>query len=298
MLTEGQLILIIQLPPAWWLNRYSRNGWNCPRYGHASGKTTHHTPYNSNSKPNNRLNSKHSNKQQQIQQQQMQQAQPVQQMQQAQLVQQMQPVQQVQQVPQVQPVQQVPHVQPLAPPNPVYTPAPPIAAAPVNTPSVATIPAPLPQIPAQPLTAPPLPTVPQTPVAPVDPKKNADPEFLGVAAKRGPLRKHHHLFTAAGLWLHCNAGCYGGKWCALSGSKIGQARVLYVLLLGCKLTTWNPSCYPPSSTAPVRGRSNSFSHRSDITCTSHHPWLWAWSPSICSHPLPPCRLYLQGGWRL
>ncbi len=31
-----------------------------------------------------------------------------------------------------------------------------------------------------------------------------------------------------------------------------------------------------------------------FTCTSHHPWLWAWSPSICSHPLPPCRLYLQG----
>ncbi len=127
---------------------YSRNGWNCPRYGHASGKplTIHHTI--SNSKPNNRLTASTATNAQQIQQQQMQQAQPVQQMQQAQLVQQMQrSACKFSRYQQVQPVQQVPHVATLgAPQYPVYTPAPPIAAAPVNTPSVATIPAPLPQI--------------------------------------------------------------------------------------------------------------------------------------------------------
>ncbi|XP_059375886.1 proline-rich protein 36-like isoform X1 [Carassius carassius] len=219
--------------------------------------------------------------QQQIQQQQMQQVQPVQQMQQAQPVQQMhqvqpvqqmqqvqqmqpnQPVQQVQQVPQVQPVQQVPHVQPMAPPNPVYTPAPPIAAAPVNTPSVANIPAPLPQIPAQPFTAP-LPTVPQTPVAPVDPKKNADPEFLALLQKEGLSESTITSLLQQGFDSTAMLAVMEENDVRSVAPNLGQARVLSRVVLCCKRPPEILHSTPLHPNAPARGRSNSFSHRSDI----------------------------------
>ncbi|XP_016129574.1 extensin-like [Sinocyclocheilus grahami] len=203
--------------------------------------------------------------QQQMQQvqpvQQVQQVQPVQQMQQVQQMQPIQPVQQVQQVPQFQPVQQVPHVQPVAPPNPVYTPAPPMAAAPVNTPSVATIPAPLPQIPAQPFTPP---TVPQIPVAPVDPKKNADPEFLALLQKEGLSESTITSLLQQGFDSTPMLAVMEENDVRSVAPNLGQARVLSRVVLGCKRPPEILPATPLHPNAPVRGRSNSFSHRSDI----------------------------------
>ncbi|XP_068070545.1 C-terminal-binding protein 2a isoform X2 [Danio rerio] len=196
--------------------------------------------------------------------QQMQQAQPVQQMQPVQPVQQMQPVQQVQQVPQVQPVQQVPHVQPVASPNPIYTPVPPVAPAPVTTPGVAVIPAPLPQLPAQPLTAAPPPSVPQTPVAPVDPKKNADPEFLALLHKEGLSESTINSLLQQGFDSTAMLAVMEENDVRSVAPNLGQARVLSRVVLCCKRPPEIVPATPLHPSAPARGRSNSFSHRSDI----------------------------------
>ncbi|XP_059374512.1 uncharacterized protein LOC132111328 isoform X1 [Carassius carassius] len=197
----------------------------------------------------------------------MQQAQPVQHMQQAQPVQHMQqaqPVQQVQQVPQVHLVQQVPHMQPVAPPNPVYTPAPPTAPVSVNTPSVATITASLPHVPAQPFTAAPPPTVPQTPVVLVVPKKNVDPEFLALLQKEGVSES-----TITSLLQQCfdsntMLAVMEEDDVRSVAPNLGQARVLSRVVLCCKRPPEILPATPLHPSAPVRGRSNSFSHRSDI----------------------------------
>ncbi|XP_077094992.1 C-terminal-binding protein 2a isoform X1 [Siphateles boraxobius] len=191
--------------------------------------------------------------------QQMQQVQPVQQMQQVQPVQQMQPVQQVQQVPQVQPVQQVPHVQPMAPPNPVYTPVPSTALAPVTTPA----------LPAQPFSPAPPPTVPQTPVAPVDPKKNADPEFLALLQKEGLSESTINSLLQQGFDSTAMLAVMEENDVRSVAPNLGQARVLSRVVLSFKRPPEILPATPLHPSAPVRGRSNSFSHRSDIY--AHQP---------------------------
>uniref|UniRef100_A0A8C1SJU3 C-terminal binding protein 2a n=1 Tax=Cyprinus carpio TaxID=7962 RepID=A0A8C1SJU3_CYPCA len=230
--------------------------------------------------------------QQQIQQQQMQQVQPVQQMQQAQPVQQMQqaqPVQQVQQVPQVHLVQQVPHMQPVAPPNPVYTPAPPTAPAPVNTPSVATVPALLPQVPTQPFTAAAPPTVPQTPVAPVDPKKNADPEFLALLQKEGVSESTITSLLQQGFDSTKMLAVMEENDVRSVAPNLGQARVLSRVVLGCKRPPEILPATPLHPSAPVRGRSNSFSHRSDIYVHQPPPL----TPGLESQYMQPPSTHMQ-----
>nr|AAX20023.1 ribeye a protein [Danio rerio] len=219
--------------------------------------------------------------------QQMQQAQPVQQMQPVQPVQQMQPVQQVQQVPQVQPVQQVPHVQPVASPNPIYTPVPPVAPAPVTTPGVAVIPAPLPQLPAQPLTAAPPPSVPQTPVAPVDPKKNADPEFLALLHKEGLSESTINSLLQQGFDSTAMLAVMEENDVRSVAPNLGQARVLSRVVLCCKRPPEIVPATPLHPSAPARGRSNSFSHRSDIYVHQPPPLTPGWESQYIQPPSTP-----------
>ncbi|TRY91791.1 hypothetical protein DNTS_021914, partial [Danionella cerebrum] len=197
--------------------------------------------------------------------QQVQQMLPVQSVQQMQPIQQMQPVQQVpqvQQMPEVQPMQQVPIAQPTVPPNPVYTPV--LSAAQVASPALTTIPAPLPQVPAQPLNAAPLASVPQTPVAPVDPKKNADPEFLAYLQKEGLSESTINSLFQQGFDSTAMLAVMEENDVRSVAPNLGQARVLSRVVLRCKRPPETIPSTPLHPNAPVRGRSNSFSHRSDI----------------------------------
>ncbi|XP_052386450.1 uncharacterized protein LOC127933467 isoform X2 [Carassius gibelio] len=216
----------------------------------------------------------------------MQQAQPVQHMQQAQPVQHMQqaqPVQQVQQVPQVHLVQQVPHMQPVAPPNPVYTPAPPTAPASVNTPSVATITAPLPHVPAQPFTAAPPPTVPQTPVVLVD------PEFLALLQKEGVSEGTITSLLQQGFDSTAMLAVMEENDVRSVAPNLGQARVLSRVVLCCKRPPEILPATPLRPSAPVRGRSNSFSHRSDIYMHQPPPS----TPGLESQYMQPPSTHMQ-----
>ncbi|XP_026085955.1 proline-rich protein 36-like isoform X2 [Carassius auratus] len=222
----------------------------------------------------------------------MQQAQPVQHMQQAQPVQHMQqaqPVPQVQQVPQVHLVQQVPHMQPVAPPNPVYTPAPPTAPASVNTPSVATITAPLPHVPAQPFTAAPPPTVPQTPVVLVDPKKNVDPEFLALLQKEGVSESTITSLLQQGFDSTAMLAVMEENDVRSVAPNLGQARVLSRVVLCCKRPPEILPATPLHPSALVRGRSNSFSHRSDIYMHQPPPS----TPGLESQYMQPPSTHMQ-----
>ncbi|XP_052001536.1 uncharacterized protein LOC127656978 isoform X1 [Xyrauchen texanus] len=240
--------------------------------------------------------------QQQLQQQiQLQQIQPVQQMQQVQQVQQVQPGQQVHagqqmqqdqqgqqmqpvyQVPQVQQVQQVPNVQPQ-----IYTPAPPTAPSLVTTPVAATIPALLPpQFPAQPPVPPP--TAPQTQVAPVDPRKNADPEFLALLKKEGLSESTISSLLQQGFDSTAMLAVMEDNDVRSVAPNLGQARVLSRVVLTCKRPPEIPPATPQHPSAPFRGRSNSFSHRSDIYVHQPPPM----TPGLDSQYMQPPSTLMQ-----
>ncbi|ROJ78836.1 hypothetical protein DPX16_15361 [Anabarilius grahami] len=136
--------------------------------------------------------------------------------------------------------------------------APPTALAPVTTP------APLPQLSAQPLTVAPPPTVPQTPVAPVDPKKNADPEFLALLQKEGLSESTITSLLQQGFDSTAMLAVMEENDVRSVAPNLGQARVLSRVVLGYKRPPEILPATPMHPSAPVRGRSNSFSHRSDI----------------------------------
>lgn len=210
--------------------------------------------------------------------QQMQQVQPVQQMQQVQPVQQMQ---QVQQIPQVQPVQQIPHMQPVAPPNPVYTPTAPIT---TQQPGVAAVPVSLPpQLPVQPPVPAAPPTVPPTPIAPVDPKKHADPEFLAFLQKEGLSESTITSLLQQGFDSTAMLAVMEENDVRSVAPNLGQARVLSRVVLSCKKPPEVPPAIPQHPSAPARGRSNSFSHRGDIYVHQPPPM----TPGMDSHYMQP-----------
>lgn len=223
--------------------------------------------------------------QQHLQQQQLQQQQ---QMQEQQLQQQIQQ-QQIQQLPQQQ-VQQEPlqqHLQQPLPPPPsmpasdsnlsVLAPLPtppsmvhtaavaPAAPAPVQpiqtsaSPQVAQLPAPLP--------APP--TAPQTPL-PVDPKKIVDPEFLALLRNEGLSESTITSVIQHGFDSTSMLAVMEENDVRAVAPNLGQARVLSRLLQNYKRPIEAPPA-PSQPQTPMRGRSNSFSHRSDFPHHHYHP---------------------------
>lgn len=186
----------------------------------------------------------------------VQQEQTVQQPQQIQLVQQpqqIQPIQQVQQMPLVQenkPAQSVQQGQLVVPPNGVYDPNPSLPAPAALTSSVtAAIPAQgLPQLPTQPV--PPHSTTPQNLLAPVDPQKTADADFLAFLRNEGLSEGTITSLLQQGFDSTTMLAVMEQNDIHSVAPNLGQARVLSRVVVSCKRPL-------------VRGRSNSFSHRSD-----------------------------------
>ncbi|KAK3537808.1 hypothetical protein QTP70_018928, partial [Hemibagrus guttatus] len=217
----------------------------------------------------------------------VQQQQPVQQPQQIQPVpqpQQTQPIQQVQQMPlmqQTQPVQSVQQGQPVAPPNTVYPNFSLPASAPVTTSVTAAIPAQgPPQLPTQP--APP-PTTPQNSLAPVDPKKTADPEFLAFLRNEGLSERTITSLLQQGFDSPAMLAVMEQNDVHSVAPNLGQARVLSCVAVSCK----RPLDIPQHQTAPVRGRSNSFSHRNDMYMHQQPPTTPGMDSQYTQPPLTP-----------
>lgn len=258
--------------------------------------------------------------QQQLQQQQMQQQQLQQQHSQQQQLhqQQLQQLQIQQQQLQQQPVQQQPqqeqlqqHLQqqqPLPPPpampasNPHLTMSAPLPAspAPVQTAAVApavpvpvqTVPTPIPPPPTTPLpapsSAPPLAT-PQTPL-PVDTKKTVDTEFLSLLRNEGLTESTISSLIQQGFDSTGMLTVMEDNDVRTVAPNLGQARVLSRLLHNLKRPV-DATPAPSRPQTPMRGRSNSFSNRSDIYHQQHHhsshpPHILAIDPQLMPPPTP------------
>uniref|UniRef100_A0A3B4ALU4 C-terminal-binding protein 2 n=1 Tax=Periophthalmus magnuspinnatus TaxID=409849 RepID=A0A3B4ALU4_9GOBI len=220
--------------------------------------------------------------QQQIQQQQIQQQQQLQQLQQQQ-IQQHQQLQQ-QQLQQQDQMQQHLQQQPL--PTAVTVPMPdpnlplanphPVAPVPVQTTAVLPAPAPVQAVaappPVTPLPAPvpvPLPPAPQTPL-PVDPKKPADPEFLALLRNEGLSESTISSLIQQGFDSTSMLVVMEENDVRTVAPNLGQARVLSRVVQNYKRPVEIPPVLSQPQT-PMRGRSNSFSHRSDIYGQQQHP---------------------------
>ncbi|XP_061646716.1 trithorax group protein osa-like isoform X3 [Phyllopteryx taeniolatus] len=223
--------------------------------------------------------------QQQIQQQQLQQQHLQQQQLQQQQLQQQQLQQQQQQQLQQEQLQQ--HLQQsLPPPNTMLIPEPklPVAAslpppspAPVQPTAVAQVaPAPLqaaptlaPPIPQPPVPLPaPPPTAPQTPL-PVDPKRTVDPEFLALLRNEGISESTISSLIQQGFDSTSMLAVMEDNDVRTVAPNLGQARVLSRVVQNCKRPAEAPPA-PSQPQTPVRGRSNSFSHRSDVYHQQQH----------------------------
>ncbi|XP_017285694.1 C-terminal-binding protein 2a isoform X2 [Kryptolebias marmoratus] len=242
--------------------------------------------------------------QQQLQQQQLQQ-QHIQQQQQQQL--QQQPIQQ-QQLQQDQLQQHLQQQQPLPPPpampvsNPHLGMSVPLPAspAPVQTAAVVpavpaavqTVPTPAPPPPTTPLSAPPSATplaAPQTPL-PVDPKKSVDPEFLSLLRNEGLTESTISSLIQQGFDSTSMLAVMEENDVRTVAPNLGQARVLSRLLHNFKRPV-EATPAPSRPQTPMRGRSNSFSHRSDIYHQQHHhsshpPHVLAMDPQLMPPPTP------------
>ncbi|XP_077437452.1 C-terminal-binding protein 2a isoform X2 [Vanacampus margaritifer] len=219
--------------------------------------------------------------QQQIQQQQLQQQQLQQQQIQQQQIQQQQFQQQQLQQQQLQQEQLQQHLQQsLPPPNtvtildpklPVAVPLPPASPAPMQTAAVAPVapapvqamptPAPTTAQPPVPLSAPPS-TAPHTPL-PMDPKKIVDPEFLALLRNEGISESTISSLIQQGFDSTSMLAVMEDNDVRTVAPNLGQARVLSRVVHNCKRPAEAPPA-PSQLQTPMRGRSNSFSHRSDV----------------------------------
>lgn len=138
----------------------------------------------------------------------------------------------------------------------------PVQAAPTSVPPPPTTPAPLP--------APP-PTAPQTPL-PVDPKKTIDPEFLALLRNEGLSESTISSVIQQGFDSTSMLAVMEENDVRTVAPNLGQARVLSRVVHNCKRPV-DALPAPSQPQTPMRGRSNSFSHRSDIyhQQQQHHP---------------------------
>ncbi|XP_077351166.1 uncharacterized protein LOC144001073 isoform X3 [Festucalex cinctus] len=239
--------------------------------------------------------------QQQLQQQQLQQQQIQQQQLQQQQIQQQQFQQQLQQEQLQQHLQQS-----LPPPNtvaipdpklPVAAPLPPASPAPMQTVTVVPVapapvqatptPAPPPAQPAVPLPAPP-PTAPHTPL-PVEPKRTVDPEFLALLRNEGISESTISSLIQQGFDSTSMLAVMEDNDVRTVAPNLGQARVLSRVVHSCKRPTEAPPA-PSQPQTPMRGRSNSFSHRSDVYHQQqqhHQPLHPPQALNVDPHLIPP-----------
>ncbi|XP_067373836.1 uncharacterized protein [Channa argus] len=235
---------------------------------------------------------------QQLQHQQLQQ----QQLQQQQLQQQQFQQDQLQQHLQQQQPQSLPPTttMPVSDPNLSMAPLPAIpaqvqtvATGPVAPASVQVAAALAPPPPAVPLPAPPpapLPTAPQTPL-PVDPKKTVDPEFLALLRNEGLSESTISSLIQQGFDSTSMLAVMEENDVRTVAPNLGQSRVLSRLVHNCKRPIEAPAPTSQPQT-PMRGRSNSFSLRSDIyhqqphQHASHSAQTFSVDPQLMPPPTP------------
>ncbi|KAF7663653.1 hypothetical protein LDENG_00204800 [Lucifuga dentata] len=99
-----------------------------------------------------------------------------------------------------------------------------------------------------------------------DPKKTADPEFLALLRNEGLSESTISSLIQQGFDSTSMLTVMEENDIRMVAPNLGQARVLSRLVLNCK----RPVEALPQSQTPMRGRSNSFSHRSDIYHQPHH----------------------------
>ncbi|KAJ8013962.1 hypothetical protein DPEC_G00035290 [Dallia pectoralis] len=136
----------------------------------------------------------------------------------------------------------------------VYNPNPPLAG-PAPCPPVPLLPAPV-ALPPPPLTAP------QTSAAPVDSKRNADPEFLALLRNEGLSESTISSLIQQGFDSTGMLAVMEENDIRSVAPNLGQARVLSRVATSVKRPLEPPPT--PQQQGPSRGRSNSFSHRSDM----------------------------------
>ncbi|XP_045077961.1 LOW QUALITY PROTEIN: trithorax group protein osa-like [Coregonus clupeaformis] len=139
----------------------------------------------------------------------------------------------------------------------VYNPNPPL-----SSPVPAPAPAPLPLPPAPVALPPPPPTANQTPAASVDPKRNADPEFLALLRNEGLSESTISSLIKQGFDTTGMLAVMEENDVRSVAPNLGQARVLSRVAISVKRPLEPPPT--PQQQDPMRGRSNSFSHRSDM----------------------------------
>ncbi|XP_005727487.1 uncharacterized protein LOC102199986 isoform X2 [Pundamilia nyererei] len=177
-----------------------------------------------------------------------------------------------------------------APPTPVHT----AAIAPAAPPPLQVVPTPAPPPPATPLPAPlpaPPPTAPQTPL-PVDPKKSVDPEFLSLLRNEGLSESTISSLIQQGFDSTSMLAVMEENDVRTVAPNLGQARVLSRLVHHYKRPI-EATPAPSQPQTPMRGRSNSFSHRADIYQPHHHhhhpphtPQPLAVDPQLMPPPTP------------
>ncbi|XP_063730205.1 C-terminal-binding protein 2a isoform X3 [Eleginops maclovinus] len=227
---------------------------------------------------------------QQLQQQQLQQ----QQLQQQQLQQQQLQQDQLQQHMQQQPLQPPPTM-PLSDPSLSMTaplPAPPIPMHPVAVAPAASVLVQAPQtsVPpplSTPLHALPPQTAPQMPL-PVDPKKSVDPEFLALLRNEGISESTISSIIQQGFDSTSMLAVMEDNDVRTVAPNLGQARVLSRVVQNCK-RPHEVTPAPSQPQTPMRARSNSFSHRSDIyhQLPHHHQTHPAQALNVDAHMIPP-----------
>ncbi|PWA25740.1 hypothetical protein CCH79_00001766 [Gambusia affinis] len=115
---------------------------------------------------------------------------------------------------------------------------------------------------------PPVSSVPQTPV-PVDPKKTVDPEFLSLLRNEGLSESTISSLIQQGFDSSSLLVVMEENDVRTVAPNLGQARVLSRLVHNYKRPI-EATPVPSRPQTPMRGRSNSFSHRSDIYQQQHH----------------------------
>uniref|UniRef100_A0A674DRQ0 C-terminal-binding protein 2 n=1 Tax=Salmo trutta TaxID=8032 RepID=A0A674DRQ0_SALTR len=106
------------------------------------------------------------------------------------------------------------------------------------------------------------PTAHQTPAAPVDHKRNADPEFLALLRNEGLSESTISSLIQQGFDTTGMLAVMEENDVRSVAPNLGQARVLSRVAISVKRPLEPPPT--PQQQALMRGRSNSFSHRSDM----------------------------------
>ncbi|TNN63321.1 hypothetical protein EYF80_026423 [Liparis tanakae] len=120
----------------------------------------------------------------------------------------------------------------------------------------------------------------------LDPKKTVDPEFLALLRNEGLSESTISSLIQQGFDSTSMLAVMEENDVRTVAANLGQARVLSRLAHNCKRPPEAPPA-PPQPQAPMRGRSNSFSHRSDVYQQQHHSMHPSQALTVDAHMMHP-----------